>query len=74
MSAYKCPVCDYTYNEAKGAAREGFPAGTAWADIPASWCCPDCGVRHGLCWQEAAKILSHPVSSDAEALVAKLGI
>ncbi len=25
--------------------REGFPAGTAWADIPDDWCCPDCGVR-----------------------------
>ncbi len=28
MSAYKCPGCDYVYDEAKGAAREGFPAGT----------------------------------------------
>ncbi len=45
MSAYHCPVCDYVYDEAKGAAREGFPAGTAWADVPDEWCCPDCGVR-----------------------------
>jgi rubredoxin len=45
MSSYRCPVCDYVYDEAKGAAREGFPAGTAWADIPDEWCCPDCGVR-----------------------------
>ena len=45
MSAYKCPVCDYVYDEAKGAAREGFPAGTAWDVIPDDWCCPDCGVR-----------------------------
>lgn len=47
MSAYKCPVCDYVYDEAKGAAREGFPAGTAWADIPDEWCCPDCGAAKG---------------------------
>ena len=45
MSSYQCPVCDYVYDEAKGAAREGFPAGTAWADVPDDWCCPDCGVR-----------------------------
>ena len=27
-----------------GDEREGFAAGTAWAD-PRRWCCPDCGVR-----------------------------
>ena len=45
MTSYRCPVCDYVYDEAKGAAREGFPTGTAWADVPDDWCCPDCGVR-----------------------------
>jgi alkane 1-monooxygenase len=40
-----CPGCGYTYDEANGDPREGFPAGTAWADIPDTWCCPDCGVR-----------------------------
>ncbi len=45
MSAYHCPVCDYTYDESKGAAREGFPAGTDWDRIPDDWRCPDCGVR-----------------------------
>jgi alkane 1-monooxygenase len=30
---------------ATGDEHEGFAAGTAWADIPGSWCCPDCGVR-----------------------------
>lgn len=48
MSAYRCPVCDYTYVESEGAAREGFPAGTPFADIPDHWCCPDCGVREKL--------------------------
>jgi len=47
-NAYKCPVCDYVYDEASGAPREGFPAGTAWADVPDDWCCPDCGVREKI--------------------------
>ena len=29
----------------EGSPREGFPAGTAWADVPDEWNCPDCGVR-----------------------------
>ncbi len=45
MSAYRCPVCDYVYDEAAGNPREGFPAGTRWADVPDDWACPDCGVR-----------------------------
>ena len=45
MNAYICPICDYTYTESTGAAREGFPPGTPWSSIPDDWCCPDCGVR-----------------------------
>ena len=44
MAAYRCPVCDYVYDEAKGAEREGFPAGTPWDEVPDDWCCPDCGA------------------------------
>ena len=40
-----CPGCDYVYTVEAGDEHEGFPAGTAWSEIPASWCCPDCGVR-----------------------------
>ena len=43
--AAKCPGCGYTYEVATGNEHEGFAAGTAWADIPNDWCCPDCGVR-----------------------------
>jgi len=43
--AARCPGCGYTYEVAAGNEHEGFAAGTAWADIPADWCCPDCGVR-----------------------------
>ena len=48
MSSYRCPVCGYVYDEAKGAAREGFPAGTPWGEVPDDWCCPDCGVREKI--------------------------
>ncbi|MFC4125414.1 rubredoxin [Nocardia rhizosphaerae] len=48
MSAFRCPVCDYVYDETKGAPREGFPAGTSWASVPDDWCCPDCGVREKI--------------------------
>lgn len=40
-----CPGCGWVYDEAVGAPREGFPAGTAWSSVPDTWCCPDCGVR-----------------------------
>ena len=43
--AARCPGCGYTYEVARGDEHEGFAAGTAWADVPTSWCCPDCGVR-----------------------------
>ncbi|MGO4254979.1 fatty acid desaturase [Marmoricola sp. RAF53] len=46
--AAKCPGCGYTYEVAAGNELEGFAAGTAWADIPADWCCPDCGVREKI--------------------------
>ena len=43
--AARCPGCEYVYEVAVGDEHEGFAAGTAWADVPADWCCPDCGVR-----------------------------
>jgi alkane 1-monooxygenase len=41
----RCPGCGYRYDVTTGDPREGLPAGTAWALVPADWCCPDCGVR-----------------------------
>jgi alkane 1-monooxygenase len=43
--AARCPGCSYVYEVEAGDEHEGFAAGTAWADIPDDWCCPDCGVR-----------------------------
>jgi alkane 1-monooxygenase len=45
VMAARCPGCGYTYEVEAGNEFEGFAAGTAWADIPRDWCCPDCGVR-----------------------------
>jgi alkane 1-monooxygenase len=41
----RCPACGYSYDETRGDAREGFAPGTSWASVPATWVCPDCGVR-----------------------------
>jgi rubredoxin len=45
MSQFICPNCKYVYDEASGHPREGWPPGTAFADIEPEWTCPDCGVR-----------------------------
>jgi len=62
LLAARCPSCGYTYDVARGDEHEGFAAGTAWADVPESWCCPDCGVRE--------KVDFVPVASELESGVA----
>lgn len=54
MSTYRCPGCDYVYDETKGAPREGFPAGTPFSEIPEDWCCPDCAVREKVDFEAGA--------------------
>lgn len=44
MKVWQCVVCGFIYDEAQGLPAEGIAAGTALADIPADWSCPDCGV------------------------------
>ena len=48
--AFRCPDpdCGYTYDEAEGHAREGFPPGTPWTAGPDDFHCPDCGVEQKL--------------------------
>jgi len=43
MKTYICIVCGFVYDEAAGRPEDGIAA-TLWADVPASWACPDCGV------------------------------
>ncbi len=60
MSTFRCPVCDYVYDETVGAPREGFPPGTPWATISDDWPCPDCGVREKIDFLGAGSEASGP--------------
>lgn len=51
MAKYQCPDCGYIYDELAGHPHEGFEPGTPWAQVPESWCCPDCAVRDKLDFQ-----------------------
>lgn len=44
MKSYMCQLCGLIYNEAEGWPEDGIPAGTAWADVPDTWLCPECGA------------------------------
>lgn len=44
MKTWQCVVCGFIYDETKGDPEHGLVAGTSWADVPAGWSCPDCGV------------------------------
>jgi rubredoxin len=44
MKVWQCVVCGFIYDEKAGLPEEGIKPGTAWADIPSDWVCPDCGV------------------------------
>jgi rubredoxin len=41
---WRCVLCGFVYDEALGLPEEGIAPGTAWADVPDSWCCPDCAA------------------------------
>lgn len=45
MARFRCVGCGFVYDEAEGCPHEGFPPGTAWAEVPEDWPCPDCAVR-----------------------------
>jgi rubredoxin len=44
MRKYKCTVCGYVYDPAKGDPDGGVQPGTAFEAIPDTWVCPECGV------------------------------
>ena len=44
MKTYMCIACGLMYDEAAGMPQDGIPPGTAWADVPANWRCPECNV------------------------------
>lgn len=44
LQRWRCELCGFEYDEAAGLPEEGIAPGTAWADVPDTWCCPDCGA------------------------------
>jgi rubredoxin len=41
---YVCTVCGWIYDPEVGDPDGGIEPGTAFADIPEDWVCPECGV------------------------------
>jgi rubredoxin len=44
MKKYRCIMCSYIYDPAKGDPDNGVEPGTAFEDLPDSWVCPECGA------------------------------
>jgi len=44
VKAWMCVNCGFVYEEASGHPESGIAPGTAWADVPDDWQCPDCGA------------------------------
>ena len=44
MQKYKCTMCGYIYDPAKGDPDNDIEPGTAFEDLPDSWVCPECGA------------------------------
>ncbi len=42
---WMCLICGWIYDEAVGDPDSGIAPGTAWADVPMNWTCPECGAR-----------------------------
>ncbi|HWQ21090.1 MAG TPA: DJ-1/PfpI family protein [Methanotrichaceae archaeon] len=41
---YRCSVCGYIYDPAKGDTESGIAPGTPFEELPPNWKCPACGV------------------------------
>lgn len=44
MKKYRCKVCGWIYDEAKGDPDNGIAPGTRFEDLPAEFICPICGA------------------------------
>lgn len=51
---YICRACGLIYDEALGDPDSGIAPGTRFADIPADWVCPLCGVGIFQYWSYPA--------------------
>lgn len=46
MGKYRCPGCEYIFDESQGDPHEGYPPGTPFESVPDTFVCPDCAVRY----------------------------
>ena len=44
MQKYKCDLCGYIYDPAKGDPEGNIGPGTSFDDLPGDWVCPVCGA------------------------------
>jgi rubredoxin len=44
----ECRICWYIYDPAEGDAVEQIPPGTAFADLPDHWRCPQCDAARDM--------------------------
>lgn len=44
MTPFKCTVCGYEYKPEEGDPARNVAKNTSFADLPADWTCPLCGV------------------------------
>lgn len=44
MEKYRCTICGYIYDPMLGDPDSGIASGTAFADLPGDWLCPECGA------------------------------
>ena len=48
MEQWRCTICQYIYDPAVGDPDNGVAPGTSFAEVPADWVCPLCGVGKEL--------------------------
>ena len=41
---YRCTLCGYIYDPAKGDSKNGIAVGTSFEQLPEDCCCPVCGA------------------------------
>ena len=44
MQKYVCDACGWVYDPAKGLPEKDIAPGTAFADLPDDFICPECGA------------------------------
>ena len=61
MERMQCDSCGHVYDKDEGDPKNNIPPGTAWADVPDDYTCPECGAPKDTFIIEQADALSEPV-------------